>query len=208
MTWTTVIWSTGAGACLTLAVMHIFVCWKDRTALANLAFSVMAIAVASFAAVELTLMRAETTEQFGTAVRWLHVSLWVMIVSLVAFVRLYLRAGWRWLGWAIIGVRTVSLILNFSFSPNINYRKIIAVKHITLMGDSVAVAETVPNPWMLVAQLSLVLLVIFVINATITAWRRGDRRRALAVGGSMLFFVSLAVLHSMTHLSIVVMQGA
>ena len=49
-----------------------------------------------------------------------------------------------------------------------------------------------PNPWILVAQLSLLLLVIFVVDAAITVWRRGDRRQALVVGGSIVFFVSNA----------------
>src|SRR5947208_15654254 len=191
MSWVTVIWSAGDGACLTLALMHIVVWWKDRTARANLAFSVMAIAVVIFAAFELALMRAQTPEQFGEIVRWLHVPVWVMIVSLVGFVRLYLRAGRRWLAWTVVAVRTLSLILNFSFWPNINYRQITALRHISFLGEPVSVATGVPNPWMLVAQLSLLLLGIFVVDATITAWRRGDRRQALVVGGGILFFVAL-----------------
>jgi PAS domain S-box-containing protein len=191
MSWVTVIWSIGSGACLTLALMNCVVWWKDRTARANLAFSLMAIAVAIFAAFELALMRAQTPEQFGEVVRWLHVPLWAMIVSLVAFVRLYLRAGRRWLAWTVVGVRTLSLILNFIFWPNINYRQITALRHISFLGEPVSVARGVPNPWMLVAQLSLVLLLIFVIDATITAWRRGDRRQALVVGGGILFLVLL-----------------
>ena len=118
MSWVTVIWSVGAGACLTLAFLQLMVWWKDRSARANLVFSVMAVAVAALAALELALMRAETPEQFGTAARWIHVPAWVIVASLVAFVRLYLRAGRRWLAWAVVGVRTLSLILNFVFSPN------------------------------------------------------------------------------------------
>src|SRR5206468_7056621 len=98
-----------------------------RTARANLVFSVLAISVAIFAALELALMRAQTPEQFGELVRWLHVPLWVMIASLVAFVRLYLRAGRRWLAWTVVSVRTLSLILNFTFWPNINFRQITAL---------------------------------------------------------------------------------
>ena len=40
--------------------------------------------------------------------------------------------------------------------------------------------------------MSLLLLLIFFIDATITVWRRGDRRRALVVGGSMIFGAILA----------------
>ena len=42
---------------------------------------------------------------------------------------------------------------------------------------------------MLVGQFSLLLLVIFVADAAISVWRRGDRRHALLVGGSIVFFV-------------------
>src|SRR5439155_24089712 len=191
MRWVVVIWSMGAGACLTLALINCVVWWKNRTDRANIAFSLLAIAVAVFAALELALMRAQTPEQFGTIVRWLHVPVWVMIASLVALIRLYLRAGRTWLAWTVVGVRTVSLVLNFTFSRNINYRQITALEQIRFLGERVAVATGVPNPWMLVAQLSLVLLVVFVADAAITAWRRGDRRQAAVVGGSILFFVVL-----------------
>src|SRR3989449_6240852 len=197
MNWVTIIWAMGAGACLTLALMHLLVWWKDRTARANLVFSVMAIAVAAFAALELALMRAETPEQFGVAVRWMHVPAWVIVASLIGFVRLYLKAGRRWLAWTVVAVRTLSLILNFAFSPNINYREITGLRHIPFLGESVSVAEGVPNPWMLVAQLSLLLLVIFVTDATIAVWRRGERRKALMVGGSIVLFVVVATAQAM-----------
>ena len=196
MSWVTVIWSVGGGACLTLAFLQFIVWWKDRGARANLVFSILAIAVAIFAALELALMRAETHEQFGTALRWMHVSAWVMIAATVGFVRLYLKAGRKWLAWTVIGIRTLSLILNFVFSPNINFRQITALKHIRFLGESVTVAEGVPNPWMLIAQFSLLLLVIFVMDAMITVWRRGDPRRALMVGGSILLFVVIATVQA------------
>jgi PAS domain S-box-containing protein len=86
-------------------------------------------------------------------------------------------------------LRTLSLILNFVFAPNLNYREITALRHVSFLGERVAVAEGVPNPWMLVGQLGLVLLVIFVADAALTVWRRGDRQQAMLVGGSMVFFV-------------------
>lgn len=197
MNWVTVIWSLSAGACLTLAFLQFIVWCKDRAARANLAFSVLAIAVVALAALELALMQAETPEQFGTVARWIHVPAWVIVVSLVAFVRLYLRAGRPWLAWAIIGVRTLSLILNFVFSPNINYWQITPLRHASFLGESVVVPTGVPNPWMLVAQSSLLLLVIFVIDATIAVWRRGDRRQALVIGGGIVLFVVMATAESM-----------
>jgi PAS domain S-box-containing protein len=192
MSWVTVIWSISAGACLTLAFLQFIVWWKDRAARANLVFALGAVAVAVFAGLELALMRAETPAQFGTVARWIHVPGWVLIVSIVAFVRLYLNAGRRWLAWTVVAVRTLALILNFVLSPNINYRKLTALRHAPFLGEPVSVPVGVPNPWMLVAQFSLLLLVIFVVDATITVWRRGNRRQALVVGGSIVLLVVLA----------------
>ena len=192
MSWVTVIWSIGAGACLTLAFLQFIVWWKDRAALANLAFSFGAVAVSFFAALELALMRAGTPEQFATAARWIHVPAAVLIVSIVAFVRLYLNAGRRWLAWSVVAVRTLGLVLNFVLSPSINYREVTAVRQIPFLGESVSLPVGVPNRWMLVPQLSLLLLVIFVVDATITVWRRGNRRQALVVGGSIVSLVVLA----------------
>ena len=50
----------------------------------------------------------------------------------------------------------------------------------------------IANPWGLLSSVSLLLLLIFFVDATITVWRRGDRRRALFVGGSMIFGAILA----------------
>jgi type III secretory pathway component EscS len=99
MSWVTVIWAMSAGACLTLAFLQFIVWCKNRAARANLVFVMGAVAVAVFAGLELALMRAETPAQFGTVARWIHVPAWVLIVSIVAFVRLYLNAGRRWLAW-------------------------------------------------------------------------------------------------------------
>src|SRR5258705_13866167 len=117
MSWGTVIWSISAGACLTPAFLQFIVWWKDRAARANLVFALGAVAVAVFAALELALMRGETPAQFGTVARWIHVPGWVLIVSIVAFVRLYLNARRRWLAGAGVARRRLALILNFVLSP-------------------------------------------------------------------------------------------
>ena len=187
----TVIWSMSAGAGLMLALTHAVVWLNDRKGRgANLVFAVMAVAVAALGLLELASMRAKTPEQFGTAVRWMHVPAWLIIVCLVGFVRLYLRAGRRWLAWTIVSVRTLSLILNFTFSPNLNYRQVSGLRHVWFLGESLSLARAVPSPWMLIAQLGLLLLAIFVADATITVWRRGDKRQAI-VGGSIVLFVLL-----------------
>ena len=187
----TILWSMIASACLTLAVVHLLVWWQRRETLANLLLALTAVAAAAFAGCELWVMRAETPESFGMAVRWAHVPGWVLIVSLVGFVRLYLRAGRLWLAWMVCGVRTLSLILNFVFTPNLNYREITGLRHISFLGETIVAPDGVKSHWMLISQFGLLLLVIFVVDAATTVWRRGERRQALLVGGSIVFFVAM-----------------
>jgi two-component system sensor kinase FixL len=181
-----------ASACLTLAAMHLLVWCKQRTAWANLLFALTAVATAAVAGCELWLMRAETVQEFGAVLRWGHVPYWVLILSLVGFVRLYLRAGRPWLAYAICGVRTLSLILNFVFTPNLNYREITALRHVRFLGESVSVVDGKSNPWMLVGQASFLLLAIFVVDVMLAVWRRGDRRQWRFLTSAIVFFVLAA----------------
>jgi two-component system sensor kinase FixL len=196
LNWVLVVWSMAASASLTLAAIHFLVWFKNRTAWANLLFSVAAIAAVATACGELWMMRAQTPTEFGTAVRWAQVAVWVVILSLTGFVLLYLRAGRRWLAWTICALRTFSLVLNFLVGQNLNYLEITGLLRIRFLGESVAVAKGVANPLMLVGQLSLVLLIAFVADAAISVWRRGARRLALVTGGSILFCILGATLQA------------
>ncbi len=196
LNWVLVVWSMAASASLTLAAIHFLVWFKNRTAWANLLFSVAAMAAVATACGELWMMRAQTPTEFGTAVRWAQVAVWVVILSLTGFVSLYLRAGRRWLAWTICALRTFSLVLNFLVGQNLNYLQINGLRHIRFLGESVAVADGVANPWMLIGQLSLVLLIVFVADAVISVWRRGERRLALMTGGSILLSIVGATLQA------------
>src|SRR5438132_3938383 len=192
MSWITILWSMIAAACLTLAAFYCVVWLKQRENWVHLLFSSSAVAAAAIAGFELAMMHAQTVRQYEVLVRWIHVPTWVLIVSLVGFVRLYLRAGRRWLAWTICALRTLVLILNFIFTPNLNYRQITGLRQFPFGGDIISVPVGVANPWGLLSQVSLVLLLVFFVDATITVWRRGDRERALVVGGSMIFGAILA----------------
>jgi PAS domain S-box-containing protein len=189
LSWVTVTWSTIAAASLTLAGVHGFVWLRQRETLANLMFALLALGTAGMAACELAMMQAATPATYGVALRWFQVPVWIAVVSLAVFVRLYLKAGRGWLAAAVVGLRTLVLAVNFLAPTNVNYRAITGLRQISFLGEPVAVPVGVANPWMLVAQLSLLLLLVYVVDATRTVWRRGERRAAWLVGGSTVFFV-------------------
>jgi len=206
----TVIWSMIASACLTLAAIHLLVWFKNRNAWAYLLFSLIAASTGAYAFCELWMMAARTPAEFANIWKWAHVPGWMLVVSLVGFVQLFLRTGRPWLAWSVCGLRTFSVLLNFLTGQNLNYREITHLQHVAFLGESVSVAEGVPNPWMLVGQLSLIVFIIFVADASVTGWRRGDRNRALTVGGSIIAITlvstsqSLLVFWGVVHIPIVV----
>ncbi|HOW17935.1 MAG TPA: ATP-binding protein [Phycisphaerae bacterium] len=189
----TIIWSMTAAASLMLAAVYLLIWIGQRKQVAHLAFSLIAVGVTAFAGCELAMMYAGTPARYAAIVRWIHVPAWVMIVSFVWFTRTYLHAGRPWLGWTIIGLRTLSLLVNFSLPANATFRQITAIKHVSFLGEPVSYAVGVPSPWMMLAHATVLLLLVFLVDASISVWRRGERRSAMIVGGSMVVFVSYSL---------------
>lgn len=177
-----------ASACLTLAGINFLVWYRNRAALANLLFSLLAIGTAAWTLCELWMMRAESVPEFATVLKWGHVAVWLLITSLVGFTQVYLKSGRRWLAWTVVGSRTFLLLPNFLVGLNLNYLEITRLGHMKVLGEFVAIADGVPNPWIRLGELNLVLFIVFLADATFTAWRRGDRHRALTTGAGIVFF--------------------
>ena len=185
MNWVTVIWCLTAGICLALAGVHLLVWLRARDSWLNLLFSCSAVAVAVIAGLELSMMHSRSTTQFGIVQRWMHVPVWLLVVSLVWFLRFYFGTGRDWLAWTVCGARTLALVLNFASHPNLNFSEITSLRQIQLWGEMVSAPTGVTNRWTLVGQLCSLLFLVYVVDAAITAWRRGNRRRALMMGGVM-----------------------
>ena len=190
----TFIWALVLGACVTMALPHLLVGVKQR-AWENLLFTVAALGVAGIAFGELHIMHSRTPAEIGRAVQWTHVPLFMIYVGIIGFVGTYFGTGRRWLGITAIGARLVSLTLNFAFPPNLNFREITGLRHLDFLGDTVAMPEGASNPWTRLGELSSLLMLAFVIDASIALWRRGgteNRRRAAIVGGSVTLFILIA----------------
>jgi len=193
MNWITVFWSINVGACLTLALMYLAVWCRERESFVRLLFSCIAASAALIAAYELQLIRADTSEEYCAILRWRAVPVWVLVLSLVGFTRLYLRAGRSWLAWSACSLKTLTLIINFVFTPSLYYLEINALRQLSWGGEEASIVLGTPNPWSLLNQVTLLLLLVFFADATITVWRRGDRQRALIVGGTTTFFGALVI---------------
>ena len=65
-------------------------------------------------------------------------------------------------------------------------------------GETISIAQGVLNPWYIVGPLSMLALVVFVMDASVTLWRRGTDtgRRAVIFSSSITFFLLASIVHA------------
>jgi two-component system sensor kinase FixL len=190
MGWISAAFIVIVAVCATLAAIHAHVWVRERSASANGAFAVLSIAVAAIAGVELAMMTATTPAAWGRALWWLHFPVLLAMAALVRFVQVTLKAGRPWLGWTALGLRGLITLINVFSDPNVNFREVTGIERVTLFGEVVSVGQGTASPWLGIAQLSLVVLLIFLADAAVTIWRRGERRHLLVIGAGLLVFVT------------------
>lgn len=206
MSWVTFIWALVVGACVTMALPHLFIGLKGR-AWENLFFVLAALAVAGIAFGELAIMHSQTADEIGRAIQRTHIPVFFLYVGVIGFVGFYFRTGRPWLGITACGARFATLVINFALPPNLNFREIHGLRHFNFLGDAIVMPEGVINPWTRLGELSSLLMLVFVVDASIRLWRGGSadgRRRAVVVGGSVTIFVVLAAgVAALTHRDVV-----
>jgi PAS domain S-box-containing protein len=207
MGWIGILWPMVGAASLTLGLICLLVWARQPRQYAYALFFATAASVAAFNVVELRMMRTADPDAYAVLVRWAHVPLSVMFPCIVGFVQASFRSGRMWLGVAACATRAAALVLNFTTGVNVNALAVSAMLPVALWGgETVFVPVPVPNPWAVVAQLSNLLLIAFVADASVRLWRRGDgraRRRAGVVGGTMVIcFLIGAILGGLINLGL------
>jgi PAS domain S-box-containing protein len=195
MNWVEIAWIMMVSASLTLGAIHLLVWLRQRTQYTYLWFFVLASSAAAFGVFELAMMNAETPAAYAGLLRSAQVALFVFATSLVAFVHFFFNAGRAWLAFAVVGVRAATLIVNFTTGVNVNFEAITGLDHLEVWGVDIAFPVGVPSRWNVLAQTGNLLLIAYMIDAAVSLWRRGDaaaRRRAVLVGGSLVFCVFVA----------------
>src|SRR5262245_7447291 len=105
MAWATTVWSMATAVCLTLCAAHLATWVRQRHRTIHLIYAVMALSAAAMLMFEILRMKTGSPAEYGSLLRWNHLPLAALIFSLVAFVRVYLRAGQWWLLVAVCALR-------------------------------------------------------------------------------------------------------
>jgi PAS domain S-box-containing protein len=197
MNWITIAWPMVAAACLTLGLINLGIGLAQPPRAARLLFSLSAFAVACLSGLELALMRADNPAEAEALLRWMDLAVGVILASLTAFIWVFFGSGNKWLALAAPGVYAAGLVLDFVPGSRLTYQKITGVRTLeTFGGATYNVVEGVPNPLDAILYLGVLLLLVFVADASVRLWRRGGRQRAAVVGGGVTFFIVAAGVQS------------
>jgi len=193
----TLLWSTSAGACLTIGLLNLFIWIRLKQSKANLLFSLAALGASAVAYTELMGLTAQDISAFVFALKFQTLSVYVMLISLVWFIHYYFGTGKKWLVLLITFLGCFSIVLNFISPNSIVYAEIIELKQLSLpWGELYTFALGTDHPLKFIADIPSLLIVIFFIDSSIRLWKKGNKRRAFWIGGSSIFFILLAGIHT------------
>jgi len=190
-------YAAAAGVGLLLGVIHLMVLTrlKDRpehlfAALMGLSAGVMALSEASY-------LGEPSLQGYRIAMEVQNVSVAVMLISMTWFARLRFKAGRSWLAWSITALWTTLATISVLGPGNIAFLSIDGLTTMTTAwGETYAVPYGRIHPLKVLTDLTSLAIVLFVVDASLSAARSGRRRAALGVGGPILFFIVVAGVHT------------
>jgi signal transduction histidine kinase len=182
----TILWTINATVAMTLALFCALAWGIERKNLGYLMFCVIAVATAACTPFELGMMHAQTPAEYGAWLRGYHLPIFFVLLGQVLFVHFYLGTGLRWVLILFFAWRFAILVTNFVVEPNFHFYLIDSLRQVPYLGEQISVVGGGKlRPWHWLALASNVVLVAYVIDASIRRWRKGDsesHRKALVVG--------------------------
>jgi two-component system sensor kinase FixL len=186
--WITVLWPAVAGMSFALGLVYLVVWLRRPQQRQHLLFSIIAVAAALGACNELNMLAASTPGEFAAAGRIGHLTMGVAILLLPMFVRMRFDAGRPWLLYSLSALRVAVIAINLVSAVGVHFSQV-AMHPVLLPGGVAAWAPVgVPNPWILLAHLNLLLILVFLADVLVQVRRRGDRaeyRSAWLICGSV-----------------------
>jgi len=192
MPWITSILSMAAGMSLALAAIHGRVWSHDHKSRESAIFAVAALSAAALALLEAWTMHAQTPAEYGARFRWMHVAVGPLVIAIAWFIPTYLRAGRYWIAWLITAGRGLLLAANFAAPVNATFSEITGLQTMMLLGEALAVPIGVPSRWRVLADLTVLLLIVLALDAGLAARRLKTRERPLRLAGAIVFAAVLA----------------
>jgi two-component system sensor kinase FixL len=175
MGWISVIWPLIGGMSLALGLVYLVVWLRRREQPQHLLFAAVAILFAAGACIELRLLGASTAAEFASVLRLTHLSIGGAVLLLPIVVHVRFAAGRRWLLVLLTALRVVVIVVNQVSAFGVHFSHLV-MRPVQLPGGISAWGPVGSvNPWVLVAHLNLLLILVFLADVLMQVRRRGDK---------------------------------
>jgi len=176
-----------AAVCVVVALQHVAIGLRVRDRTIELLFAVAALAVAGDAVFGRRIYAALTPEEFLAAMPWtaLFISTTIVALSLYIAVRTGLVRRWLLITVAVLAALTVIL----DFAVGIAYTGPVKIDRLELpWGEEISLAVGATSPLRVVGDSVLLVFLLLLLDTTVRLVRRGDRRAARLIGGSLVVY--------------------
>ncbi len=186
-----------ASACLTMGLLQLVLWLHRRSAVAHAWLALAATAAGANAFAELTMLRTDRVDSYVLALRLSDSAVTVLVISMVWFVVFDFGTARRWLAVSLTVLWAVMQIPNLRLPYGKLLGRISSLERRSLpWGETFPVLHADQTVWSTLSGFAGLLFIGFVADAAWRLWSRGGRRHALVIGGSTVVFLGAAAIHA------------
>lgn len=180
-----------------MAVVQLLLWLRDRSNKVPLLAAIISLAAGTCALLEMSIAKTTDIATAQILIFATNVAIFFILVPMVWLIRIYLGHGIFWLAALITAVWLLGLAVNLFLPGNLTYSSITQLEqHVTAWGENWSQPVGTANPFRVAVDVTTLLIIAYVLHATIAAFRSGERRKAIAVGGAVLLFLTVAGIHT------------
>ena len=181
-----------------LGVLHLWLWFKLRSNHSYWLSAVMAVSAGALAITELAISHSTSIPHSAFLLQLSNLFVYLLLVPMTWLVYVQLKTARRQLAIGITVIWSVAIIINFISPHSLVYSQIDEIRmQTTFWGEQFGIAVGTANPWVLLANLGVLLILGYVIDAMIRAWRIKERRRSIIVGAGIVIFLLFGGIHAM-----------
>ncbi len=185
-----------AGVCAMLGLLH-FLLWFRNRSFKYVLSTTMAMSAGVCALLELAMLRSTVIADYQQLLQLQNFFVYILLMSTVWLVDIQLDTARRWMAYLIATMWSIGMVINFLSPGSLVFEKISELtQHTVFWGEQFTVASGVENPWVWLVNIATLLILVYVIDASIRAWRHNNKQSAIVIGGGIVLFLLFGLVHS------------